>query len=58
MHAAVRVSARQEAGAAGAAMMAAVAIGAYPTMDACVADWVTPLLGPAEAPDPALGRRL
>jgi erythritol kinase len=54
-HAAVRVSARQEAGAAGAAMMAAVAIGAYPTMDACVADWVTPLLGPAEAPDSALG---
>ena len=45
---------REEAGAAGAAMMAAVAIGAYPTMDACIADWVTPLLGPAEAPDPAL----
>lgn len=47
----VRVSAREEAGAAGAAMMAAVAIGAYPTMDACIAGWVTPLLGPAEAPD-------
>jgi erythritol kinase len=52
----VRVSGREEAGAAGAAMMAAVAIGAYPTMDACIAEWVTPLLGPAEAPDPELVR--
>ena len=50
----MRVSAREEAGAAGAAMMAAVAVGAYPSMDACIARWVTPLLGPAEAPDPAL----
>jgi erythritol kinase len=50
----VRVSSREEAGAAGAAMMAAVAIGAYPSMDACIARWVTPLLGPAEPPDPAL----
>ena len=50
----VRVSAREEAGAAAAAMMSAVAIGAYPTMDACIAEWVTPLLGQAEAPDPAL----
>ena len=40
----------------GAAMMAAVAIGAYPSMDACIAEWVTPLLGPAEAPDPELVR--
>ena len=52
----VRVSAREEAGAAGAAMMAAVALGAFPTMDACIARWVTPLLGPAEAPDPELVR--
>ena len=50
----VRVSGREEAGAAGAAMMAAVAVGAYPSMDACIARWVTPLLGPAEAPDPEL----
>ncbi len=50
----VRVSAREEAGAAAAAMMSAVAIGAYPSMDACIAEWVTPLLGEAEAPDPAL----
>ncbi|WP_062203589.1 FGGY-family carbohydrate kinase [Aureimonas sp. AU12] len=50
----VRVSAREEAGAAGAAMMAAVAIRAYPDMDACIGEWVTPLLGAPEAPDLAL----
>jgi erythritol kinase len=50
----VRVSGREEAGAAGAAMMAAVAVCAYPSMEDCIARWVTPLLGPAEAPDPAL----
>lgn len=54
LHAPVRVSARDEAGAAGAAMMSAVAVGLYPDMDACVAEWVTPLLGAAEPPDPAL----
>jgi erythritol kinase len=47
---AVRVSAREEAGAAGASMMAAVAIGAYRTMDDCIEDWVTPQLGAAEPP--------
>ncbi|MGV3553395.1 FGGY family carbohydrate kinase [Rhizobium sp.] len=47
---AVRVSSREEAGAAGASMMAAVAIGAYRTMDDCIEDWVTPELGAAEAP--------
>jgi erythritol kinase len=46
----VRVSTREEAGAAGASMMAAVAIGAYRTMDDCIADWVTPELGEAEQP--------
>lgn len=50
----VRVSSRDEAGAAGCAMMAAVAIGAYPDMDACIAEWTTPLLGEAEQPDAAL----
>ncbi|PIV73735.1 MAG: carbohydrate kinase [Rhodobacteraceae bacterium CG17_big_fil_post_rev_8_21_14_2_50_65_11] len=50
----VRVSQRNEAGAAGCAMMAAVAIGAYADMDACIGDWTTPLLGEAEPPDPAL----
>jgi erythritol kinase (D-erythritol 1-phosphate-forming) len=50
----VRVSSREEAGAAGCAMMAAVAIGAYADMEACLAEWTTPLLGQAEAPDPGL----
>ena len=50
----VRVSSRDEAGAAGAAMMAAVAIGAYPSMEACIGEWVAPLLGGPEPPDPAL----
>lgn len=50
----VRISAREEAGAAGAAMMAAVAIGVYSDMKACIGEWVTPLLGPAERPDPVL----
>lgn len=54
VNAQVRVSAREEAGAAGAAMMAAVAIGLYPTMDDCIKEWVTPLLGTAETPDQAL----
>ncbi|MGJ3264595.1 MAG: FGGY family carbohydrate kinase [Salinarimonas sp.] len=49
-----RVSSREEAGAAGAAMIAAVATGVYPDMDACIADWVTPTLGRAEPNDPAL----
>lgn len=52
----VRVSAREEAGAAGAAMMAAVAVGAYSTMDDCIAEWVTPLLGEAETPSADLVR--
>jgi erythritol kinase len=52
----VRTSAREEAGAAGAAMMAAVALGAYPDMHACIAEWVTPLLGAAEPPDAELVR--
>ncbi len=52
--AAVRGGGREEAGAAGAAMMAAVSLGVYRDMAACVADWVTPWLGTLEAPDPAL----
>jgi erythritol kinase (D-erythritol 1-phosphate-forming) len=50
----VRISTREEAGAGGAAMMAAVALGVYPDMEACIAEWVTPLLGEVEAPDPEL----
>lgn len=45
---------REEAGAAGAAMIAAVQLGLYPDMTACSKAWVDPLLGPAETPDPAL----
>jgi erythritol kinase len=56
VNAPVRSSTREEAGAAGAAMMAAVVIGAYPTMETCIAEWVTPLLGAAETPDADLAR--
>lgn len=50
----VRTSSREEAGAAGAAMIAAVSIGAFADMKQCAAQWVTPLLNPAEEPDPGL----
>ncbi|WFE76503.1 FGGY-family carbohydrate kinase [Roseinatronobacter sp. S2] len=50
----VRISAREEAGAAGCAMMAAVAIGAYEDMDACIAEWTTPHLETPEGPDAEL----
>lgn len=46
-----RISSREEAGAAGAAMIAAVAAGVYPDMRACIDEWVTPALGPAEPND-------
>lgn len=49
----IRQSRREETGAAGVAMMAAVAIGVYSSMDDCIADWVTPLLAEVEEPDPA-----
>ncbi|MGZ2256335.1 FGGY family carbohydrate kinase [Roseobacter sp. A03A-229] len=47
----VQRSSREEAGAAGAAMMAAVGVGAYSDMAACIHDWVTPTLA---APEPHL----
>ena len=50
----LRESNREEAGAAGAAMMAAVAIGAYPDMAACAERWVKPTLGDVVPPDPEL----
>ncbi|MCA3561182.1 MAG: carbohydrate kinase [Aestuariivirga sp.] len=53
----VRSVQREEAGAAGAAMMAAVQQKLYPGMDACVAQWVNPLLGAVTAPDPSLTAR-
>jgi erythritol kinase len=43
-----------EAGAAGAAMIAAVAIGAFPSIAACAAQWITPIIGPPTPPDVAL----
>lgn len=50
----VRVSSREEAGAAGAAMIGAVSMGVYPDMMSCIAEWVTPALGQPEANDPTL----
>jgi erythritol kinase (D-erythritol 1-phosphate-forming) len=50
----VRESSRQEAGAAGAAMMAAVAVGVFPDLAAAADRWVRPLLGDLVRPDPAL----
>lgn len=47
----VCVSSREEAGAAGAAMMAAVANGVYSSMEECIDEWVTPLLGEVTAPN-------
>ena len=47
----VRVSERKEAGAAGAAMMAAVAIGVYADMETCIKEWVSPLLGDIHQPN-------
>jgi erythritol kinase len=50
----VRESAREESGAAGAAMMAAVAIGAIPDMATAVGKWVTPSLRGTVQPEAAL----
>jgi erythritol kinase len=50
----VRSVSREEAGAAGAAMMAAVQQKLYPDMEACAAQWVDPLLGDSTAPDACL----
>ncbi len=54
LNAKVRVVSRQEAGAAGAAMMAALQQKKYATMDACAAEWVDPLLGEPTFPEPVL----
>jgi erythritol kinase len=52
----VRTSSRQEAGAAGAAMMAAVGLGVYGSMEECAAEWVAPLLGDCDPYDEALSQ--
>lgn len=53
----VRRCEREEAGAAGAAMIAAVAIGVHSDMQSCIDAWVTPRLTAPEAPDPDLAAR-
>ena len=50
----VRSVSREEAGAAGAAMIVAVQQKLYPDMVACAAQWVDPLLGDNTAPDARL----
>ncbi|TGD41783.1 carbohydrate kinase [Pseudotabrizicola sediminis] len=53
----VRPSSREEAGAAGAAMIGAVAVGAFPDIPAAVDSWVSPCLGLALEPDDAARTR-
>ncbi len=52
----IQTSAREEAGAAGAAMIAAVSLGLYRSMADCAREWVAPCLRAAEPPDAALSR--
>ncbi len=52
--ASVQTSEREEAGAAGAAMIAAVSLGIYGSMADCVKDWVTPFQRQPEAADEEL----
>jgi erythritol kinase len=54
--ASVRTVKREETGAAGAAMTAAVCLGLYPDMAHCVDAWVTPSLGGATEPDADLAK--
>jgi erythritol kinase len=50
----VRTLSREEIGAAGAAMMAAVKIGVYADMRECAKAWVAPSLDEVTVPDPGL----
>jgi erythritol kinase (D-erythritol 1-phosphate-forming) len=50
--ASVRRVMREETGAAGAAMIAAISLGHYPSLGASADCWVTPTLGPPIEPDP------
>ena len=50
----VRTIEREETGAAGAAMIAALQQGVYPSVDACCEVWITPHLGAPIQPDAAL----
>ena len=50
----IRTMSREEAGAAGAAMIAAVQQKIFPDMTACAQTWVDPYLGSSTQPDPQL----
>lgn len=52
----IKVVARDEAGAAGAAMMAATQQKIYSSLAACVDQWVTPLIGQATLPNADLAK--
>lgn len=52
---AVRRVMREETGAAGAAMIAAISLGRYSSLAACADSWVTPTLGTLTEPDQNLG---
>jgi erythritol kinase len=54
LDAAVRRVMREETGAAGAAMIAAISLGRYADLAACAEAWVTPTLGAVTEPDPKL----
>jgi erythritol kinase len=54
LNAKVRTMSREELGASGAAMMAAVNIGVFPNMRACAEAWVAPFLDKLIVPDPQL----
>jgi erythritol kinase len=56
LNASIRTVKREEAGAAGAAMMAAVQQGLFKNMQACAETWVDPLLGEATFPDGQLAK--
>jgi erythritol kinase len=53
----IQTSQREEAGAAGAAMIAAVSLGVYEDMETCIRDWVLPYQRPAEPANPDIVRR-
>jgi erythritol kinase (D-erythritol 1-phosphate-forming) len=53
----IRTVSREEAGAAGAAMIAAVQQKLFADMAACAKAWVDPHIGPSTTPDAALARR-
>jgi erythritol kinase (D-erythritol 1-phosphate-forming) len=57
LNAEIRTVSREEAGAAGAAMIAAVQQKLFPDMAACAKVWVDPHIGPATKPDADLVAR-